>query len=71
MEDEVDHGVGITVHAKIGDRVSAGDPLATVRYRDESRWVAQRDDLASAWTVETARPTVGDLVVERIDRTQI
>jgi thymidine phosphorylase len=32
--DPVDHAVGIVVHRKQGDPVSAGEPLATVHARD-------------------------------------
>lgn len=67
-EDEVDHGVGITLQAKVGDRVSAGDPLATVRYRDETRWAAQNERLASAWVIEDTETEPPGLVLERIDR---
>jgi pyrimidine-nucleoside phosphorylase len=31
--DALDLGVGITLHAKVGDRVSAGEPLATLHHR--------------------------------------
>jgi pyrimidine-nucleoside phosphorylase len=66
-EDEVDHGVGITIRAKIGDRVSAGDPLAVVRYNDETKWADQKERLASAWTIGPEAPTTRDLILERID----
>jgi thymidine phosphorylase len=39
-EDPIDHAVGIVVHAKPGDEVSAGDALAEVHARD--RGVAER-----------------------------
>ena len=32
VEDEVDHGVGLMVLKKVGDRVEAGEPLATVHF---------------------------------------
>ena len=48
-EDEIDHGVGITLHAKVGDEVSAGTPLATVRYRDTEHLAASLEILDSAW----------------------
>jgi pyrimidine-nucleoside phosphorylase len=35
-EDVVDHAVGILVHRKRGDRVEAGEPLATVHARGET-----------------------------------
>lgn len=70
-DDEVDHGVGITLMAKIGDRVTAGDPLAVVRYNDATRWESQKDRLSGAWTIGAERPSRLNLVVERIDHTQI
>lgn len=32
--DPIDYGVGVTLHAKVGDRVAVGQPLASVRHRD-------------------------------------
>jgi pyrimidine-nucleoside phosphorylase len=54
-EEDVDPGVGITVHARVGDAVSAGDPLATVRYRDTDRLAAALAQLDGAWEI-TDRP---------------
>jgi thymidine phosphorylase len=65
-EDTIDPGVGITIEAKIGDRVSAGDALAKVRYRDESRWEAQRGPLAAAWAVGGRPEDPPPLILERI-----
>jgi len=71
-EEDVDHGVAITLLAKIGAEVSESDPLAVVHYNDEAAWVAQRERLASAWTIEDGDPPPHeDLVMERIDRSQI
>jgi thymidine phosphorylase len=36
-EDSVDPAVGIVLHKKIGDPVSAGEPLATIHYNAEAR----------------------------------
>jgi len=65
-DDVIDPGVGITVVAKIGDAVSPGDTLATVGYSDDSRWLAQQDQLGTAWVIgpEPAEPP--PLVIERI-----
>ncbi|HSM44544.1 MAG TPA: thymidine phosphorylase [Acidimicrobiia bacterium] len=70
-EDDIDHGVGITLVAKLGAQVSAGDPLAVVRYNDESRWVSHREKLVSAWSIAPEPPPQVDLVLERVDRSQI
>ena len=70
-EDDIDHGVGITLVAKLGARVSAGDPLAVVRYNEGPRWESHRDKLASAWSIAPESPPSIDLVLERVDRSQI
>ncbi len=71
MEDDIDHGVGVTLMAKIGARVTAGEPLAVVRFNDERKWESHRDKLKSAWTIEAEPPDPVDLILERVDRTQI
>lgn len=65
--DRIDPGVGIVLKAKVGDEVSKDDPLAVVRYADESRWTAQMHHLASAWVIGDEAPPVSDLIVERIE----
>lgn len=54
-EEDVDPGVGITIHARVGDAVNPGDPLATVRYRDPDRLAAALTQLEGAWEI-TDRP---------------
>jgi len=64
-EDEVDPAVGITLHAKMGDEVAAGEPLATVGYNDENRLAAALELLEGAWTIDRmARPK--ELIIETI-----
>ena len=70
-EDGIDRGVAITLAAKIGDEVAKGDPLAVVRFNDEEKWLGQRDKLASAWSVSPEPAPTRDLVLERIDTSQI
>ena len=70
-EDEIDHGVGVTLHAKLGDQVEVGDALATVRFSDEETWESQRDKLSSAWTIGSGPHPIPELILERIDRSQI
>ena len=65
-EDSIDPGVGITLEAKVGDRVTAGMPLARVRYSDQNRWEAQGDLLASAWSIQDDVPPAPELIIERI-----
>ena len=70
-EDDIDHGVGVTLVAKIGAEVSVGDPLAIVRYNDQERWEGHKGRLATAWTIGPEPPTPRDLILERIDHDQI
>ena len=65
-QDAFDHGVGITVHAKIGDAVSRGDPLATIRYSDESLWEAHRKELATAWIIGEEKTSPRPLILETV-----
>ena len=66
-DDIIDPGVGISVLAKMGDRVTQGQPLASVRYTDESLWAENRDDLASAWTIQEHTVEPPRLIIDRID----
>ena len=36
-EDSVDPSVGIVLHKKVGDRIEAGEPIATIHYNEDSR----------------------------------
>ncbi len=65
-DDPIDPGVGITVENKIGDTVSKGDVLATVRYTDEARWENLRAQLAGAWKVGADSVFPPPLIIERI-----
>ena len=40
-EDSVDPAVGIVLHKKVGDAISAGEPLATIYYNAEARALAR------------------------------
>ena len=70
-DDIVDPGVGITLKAKLGDRVDEGEPLAIVHHGDQSNWDAQRDTLSAAWTISDQPISTPDLIIERVDFTTI
>ena len=65
-EDTVDPGVSISIHAKIGDSVTAGQPIATVLYREEERLQRALSLLEGAWDVgeSAAEPT---LILGRVE----
>ncbi|HET8986143.1 MAG TPA: pyrimidine-nucleoside phosphorylase, partial [Trueperaceae bacterium] len=55
--DALDHGVGVWLHAKVGDGVSAGEAIATVYHRDGRGLDAARTALLGAIEVaDTAVP---------------
>ena len=68
--DAIDHAVGIEVHAKVGDRVAAGDLLMTIHANDEGRLQAALELLAGAVATSSApvpRPPLFHGVVDGKD----
>lgn len=64
-EDTIDPGVGITVQAKPGDDVEAGQPLATLRYRHPARLQEALRVLSDAFIIgDSYEPT--PLILDRI-----
>jgi len=61
-EDDIDPGVGISIHAKVGDAVGVGDALGTVRYNTDAQLAACLPILETAWIVteeiQSARPLI-------------
>jgi pyrimidine-nucleoside phosphorylase len=66
-DEDVDPGVGITIHAKIGDAVVEGEPLATVRYRDRSRLDAAIPLLDAAWEITEGPPDPYLLILGEVE----
>jgi pyrimidine-nucleoside phosphorylase len=66
-EDSVDPAVGIMVHKKLGDKVSAGEALCTVHYNSTERFEQARPLIAGSYKIEAAargkkRPLVGRVI---------
>jgi pyrimidine-nucleoside phosphorylase len=53
-EDSVDPAVGIVLHKKVRDAVSAGEPLATIHYNAESRAVRAQQLLTESYGITDA-----------------
>lgn len=65
--DTIDHAVGLTNIAQIGEEVGAGArPLATIHARDEASFRRVSDTLLAAMTVSGKAPESGDLVRLRV-----
>lgn len=65
-EDAVDPAVGITLLAKTGDEVAAGDPLATIAYRDEGKLERALEIIRPAWEISDAPPPETPLIIESV-----
>jgi pyrimidine-nucleoside phosphorylase len=55
-EDRIDPGVGLEFHKRVGDKVQAGEKLATIHYNSEAK-------LAEAKNLITAAFEIGDVAV--------
>lgn len=70
-DESIDHSVGITIEAKVGDRVDAGDLLARVHHNSPDEYAAHEAHLQSAWEISDETPSKPSLIIERIDASTI
>ena len=61
-EDAVDPAVGITLHKKVGDRVSLGEPLCTLHYNHDSRAAHAKKIIERAYGISGTPPAPRPLV---------
>jgi pyrimidine-nucleoside phosphorylase len=67
-DDEVDPGAGVRLHVQVGDRVEAGDELATLYTSKRARLGTTKDRVVGSFRVGKRRPTVRSRVIETIRR---
>ncbi len=65
-EDAVDHAVGIACHAKRGDRVEAGQPLAEVHARSDEAADTALDEVLAAYVVADRAPPERPVLLETL-----
>jgi pyrimidine-nucleoside phosphorylase len=65
-EDSVDPSVGIVLHKKIGDPVSAREPLASIHYNSESRAERAKQLIRESYRIAGAAPTDPRRLVRRV-----
>ena len=65
-EDNVDPAVGIVLHKVLGERVAAGEPMATLHVNERSGLEAAKARFLGAYTFGEAPPVQNPLVTERI-----
>ena len=65
-EDSVDPAVGIVLHKKVGDRVKAGEALATIHYNAETRGERARQMISESYEIDEAPPQTRRPLVHRV-----
>ncbi|MFZ3341485.1 MAG: thymidine phosphorylase [Terriglobales bacterium] len=65
-EDAVDPAVGIVVHKKIGNRVSAGEALCTIRCHSRTAAERARRMIAESYTISAAPPVHRPALIHRV-----
>src|SRR5882672_5267928 len=65
-EDSVDPAVGIMIHKKVGDPVSAGEPLCTIYYNSAERMASAAPLIEQSYTIASASPLKSRPLVHQI-----
>jgi pyrimidine-nucleoside phosphorylase len=65
-EDAVDPAVGIVLHKKVGDRVGAGEAIATIYYNGEAQAARARQLIEASCVVEDAPPAMKRPLIHRV-----
>ena len=62
LEDKIDYGVGLHIHAKLGHEVKTGEPLVTAYFNDESKFEEMQARLLKAYRIDETRPIPEPLI---------
>lgn len=62
LEDKIDYGVGLYIHAKLGDEVKAGEPLITAYFNEESQIEEMRARIVEAYRIQDEKPLLEPLI---------
>ncbi len=65
-EDQIDHGVGLEFHKRIGERVEKGELLATIHYNSEARLAEAKQLITGSYTISESAPREIPPLVRRI-----
>ena len=65
-EDSVDPAVGIVLHKKVGDAISAGEPLATIHYNAEALATRARRILEESYKIAASAPREKRPLIHRV-----
>jgi len=61
-EDEIDHGVGLEFHKRIGERVAAGEALVTIHYNSESKLAESKEIIFGSFEIGDKAPAARPLI---------
>jgi len=67
-EDSVDPAVGIVLHKKVGDRVAAGESLATIYYNTEARALRTRQLIETSCLISDSAPAAKRPLIHKVIR---
>ncbi len=67
-EDSVDPSVGIVVHKKIGDKISAGESLCTIHCHSDAQAARAKAMLEESYQIATAPPPPVPSLIHRVIR---
>ncbi len=65
-EDSVDPAVGIVIHKKIGDKVSAGEPLCTIHCHSEAQAARAKKMLEESYKISAVPPAHKPSLIHRV-----
>jgi pyrimidine-nucleoside phosphorylase len=65
-EDSVDPAVGIVIHKKIGDKVSAGETLCTIHCHSDEQASRAKKLLVESYTITASAPTRKTPLIHRV-----
>jgi pyrimidine-nucleoside phosphorylase len=65
-EDSIDHAVGLEFHARIGDRVENGQPLATIHYNSSAKLAEAKELIASSFQIGESAPLEKRPLIRRV-----
>ena len=65
-EDQIDHGVGLEFHKRIGDRVEKNEKMVTIHYNSDAKLAEAKNLIGSSYVVSERAPQGKRPLVRRI-----
>jgi pyrimidine-nucleoside phosphorylase len=65
-EDSVDPAVGIVLHKKVGNRIDAGEPIATLYYKAEAKAARARQLIEASCEITDSAPSTKRPLIHRV-----